>query len=127
MYENSTTYTWWDIEDCTGVLAAQAVNRWETLGLPKDAVEAPAVLQTDVTSGAEIVYTITLFHGDTEVHTAEGRIKISGVPHHIAAMAAEGTIFESAADLIDESAASKLVEGLLPWLLQQPGASEYEL
>lgn len=119
MYENSTTYTWWDIEDCVGSLAVQAVDRWETLGLPKDAAGAPVVLQTEVTSRAEIVYTITLFHGDVEVYTAEGEIKISGVPQHIAAMAVERTIFENAADLVDESVASKLVDGLLSWLSKQ--------
>lgn len=119
MYENSTTYTWWDIEDCVGSLAVQAVNRWETLGLPKDVVEAPAVLQTKVTDKAEIVYTITLFHGDVEVYTAEGEIAISGVPQHIAAAAVESTIFEAAVDLVDESVASKLVEGLMSWLCKQ--------
>lgn len=119
MYRNSTTYTWWDIEDCVGSLAAQAVDRWEALGLPKDAAEAPVALRIEVTNKAEIVYTITLFHGDIEVYTAEGEIKISGVPQHIAAMAVESTIFESAADTIGESAANKLVEGLLSWLCQQ--------
>lgn len=116
MYENSTTYTWWDIEDCVGSLAAQAVDRWETLGLPKDAAESPVVLQVKVADNAEIVYTITLFHGDVEAYTAEGEIKISGVPQHIAAMAVESTIFEGAMDLVDESVANKLVEGLLSWL-----------
>lgn len=119
MYENSTTYTWWDIEDCVGSLAVQAVDRWETLGLPKDAVESPVVLQTKVADKAKIVYTITLFHGDVEIYTAEGEIKISGVPQHIAAMAVESTIFESAAELVDETVASKLVEGLLSWLHQR--------
>ena len=116
MYSNSTTYTWWDIEECVGSLAAQAVDRWEALGLPKDAAEFPVVLQTGVTNKAEIVYTITLFHGGIEVYTAEGEIKISGVPEHIAAMAAESAIFESAADTVGESAASRLVEGLSSWL-----------
>lgn len=119
MYENSTTYTWWDIEDCVGSLAVQAVARWETLGLPKDAVGAPAVLRAEVTNKAEIAYTITLFHGGVEVYTAEGGIKIVGVPQHIAAGAVESTIFESSAELVDESVAKKLVEGLLSWLLQQ--------
>lgn len=119
MYRNSTACTWWDIEDCVGSLAAQAVDRWEALGLPKDAAEASAVLQAEVTDKAEIVYTITLFHSGTEVYTAEGEIKISGVPQHIAAMAVESTIFESAADTVGESAANKLVEGLLSWLHQQ--------
>ena len=119
MYRNSTTYTWWDIEDCVGSLAAQAVDRWEALGLPKDAAEAPVVLQTEVTNKAEIVYTITLFHSGTEVYTAEGEIKISGVPQHIAAMAVESTIFESAAGTVGESVANKLVEGLLSWLRQK--------
>lgn len=119
MYRNSTTYTWWDIEDCVGSLAAQAVDRWESLGLPKDAAETPVVLRAEVTSKAEIVYTITLFHGDIEVYTAEGEIKISGVPQHIAVMAVEGTIFENAAGIVGESAANRLVEGLLSWLYKQ--------
>jgi hypothetical protein len=119
MYENATTYTWWDIEDCVGSLAVQAVNRWETLGLPKDTAGTPVVLRTAVTDKAEIVYTITLFHGDTAVYTAEGEIQMSGVPSHIAATAAESTIFESAAELVGEDVASKLIEGLLSWLRRQ--------
>lgn len=118
MYENSTTYTWWDIEDCVGSLAVQAVNRWETLGLPKEAVEFPAALRVGGTSKSEIVYTITLYHYETEVYTAEGEIKILGVPQHLVAKTVESTIFENAADLVDEGVASKLVEGLRSWLLQ---------
>lgn len=118
MYENSTTYTWWDIEDSVGSLAMQAVDRWETLDLPKDATENPVVLQVWVTQEGEIAYTITLKHSGLEVYIAEGAIKISGVSSRIAAMAEECAIFESASNLIGETAAEKLVEGLLPWLRQ---------
>mgnify|MGYP001021606954 CR=1 FL=1 len=45
MYENSTTYTWWDIEDGVGPLVIQVVDLWEALGLPKDATENPVVLR----------------------------------------------------------------------------------
>ena len=44
MYRNATTCTWWDIEDNVGPLAGQAVDRWEALGLPKDAVGIPITL-----------------------------------------------------------------------------------
>ena len=119
MYENSATYTWWDIEDGVGSLAIQAVDRWETLGLPKDATELPAVLRVWKTPEAEIVYTISLLRGETEVYAADGYIKISGVPPRAAAAAAESAIFESAADIIGKSAANKLVGGLLSWLNRQ--------
>lgn len=119
MYRNSTTYTWWDIEDGVGSLAIQATDRWEALGLPKDAIGVPAELRVWVADGGEVLYTISLFHGELEVYTAEGEIKISGVPQHIAAMAARSTIFEAASDIVGENIAERLVEGLLPWLRQQ--------
>lgn len=118
MYENSSTYTWWDIEDSVGSLAMSAVGRWEAHDLPKDATENPVVLRVWVTQEGEIAYTITLKHGGLEVYTAEGAIKISGVSSRVAAMAEECAIFESASNLIGETAAEKLVEGLLSWLHQ---------
>lgn len=118
MYERSSTYTWWDIEDSVGSLAMSAVDRWEALDLPKDATENLVALRVWVTPEEEIAYTITLFCGDVEVYTAEGEIKISGVSSRIAAMAEECAIFESASNLIGETAAEKLVEGLLSWLHQ---------
>ena len=118
MYENSVSYTWWDVEDNVGSLASQAVSRWEQLGLPKDAVGHPVTLRAWTTDGGGIVYTITLYHKDVEVHTVEGVINISGVSPGMAAMAAENTIYESAVNLTSESIAEKLVEGLLSWLRQ---------
>lgn len=119
MYENSTTYTWWDIEGGVGPLAIQAADRWEALDLPKGTAENPMVLRVWVTSTGGVVYTITLLHRDVEVYTAEGEIKISGVPPRAVAVAAESAIFESAADIVGENAASRLVEGLLSWLNRQ--------
>lgn len=119
MYEKSADYTWWDIEDNVGPLALQAVNRWEALNLPQDATEVPAVLRVWMTSEEGIMFTVTLFHEDMEVYTAEGEIKISGVPRPVAAKAVENTILESAVGLVGESVANKLVRGLLPWLHQQ--------
>lgn len=116
MYENSTTYTWWDIEDSVGSLAMSAVDRWGALDLPKDATKNPVVLRVWVTPEEEIAYTITLKHSGLEVYIAEGAIKISGVSSRIAAVAEECAIFESASDLIGETVAEKLVEGLLSWL-----------
>lgn len=116
MYENTSTYTWWDIEDGVGPLATQATSRWETLGLPKDAIGSPVVLRVWVTPEDKIVYTITLFRDAVDLYTAEGEIKIPEVPSWAAA---RDVIFESSADLIGESIASKLVEGLLPWLHRQ--------
>lgn len=118
MYENSATYTWWDIEDSVGSLAMQAVDRWEALGLPKDVTENPVILRVWVTPEEETVYTITLERDGLEVYTAEGAIKIYGVSSRIAAMAEESAIFERAAELVGETAADKLVEGLLSWLHQ---------
>lgn len=119
MYEGSSTYTWWDIEDSVESLAMSAVDRWEALDLPKDATEKPVVLRVWVTPEEEITYTITLKHDGLEVYTAEGTIKISGVSHRVAAVAAESAIFESASNIIGETVAEKLVGGLLPWLSQQ--------
>ena len=119
MYESSSTYTWWDIEDSVGSLAMSAVDRWEALDLPKDATENPAVLRVWVTPEEEIAYTITLKHSGLEVYIAEGVIKISGVSHRVAAVASESAIFEAASSIIGETAAERLVEGLLPWLGQQ--------
>lgn len=119
MYENSATYTWWDIEDSIESPAVQAVIRWEALRLPKDATENPVVLQVWVTQEEEITYTISLLCGDAEIYTAEGCIKISGVSRRVAAIAAESAIFESASSIIGETASDRLVEGLLSWLSQQ--------
>lgn len=116
MYESSSTYSWWDIEDGVSPLAAQAVGRWEACGFPKDATENPVVLRVWVTSEEETVYTITLTRGGLEVYTAEGKIKISGVPLRVAASAVESTIFESAEDLVGKSTADNLTRGLRPWL-----------
>lgn len=119
MYENSTTYTWWDIEDSVGPLAAQAVDRWESLGLPKDATENLAVLRVWATDEGTTAYTISLLYGDTEVYTAEGCIKISGVSHRVATKAIESAIIEGAVDLVGEDVTENLTEGLLGWLRQQ--------
>lgn len=119
MYENSATYTWWEIEDGVGLLATQAVNRWEALGLPKDAVEVPAVLQVWETSEEEIAYTIALFYGGMEVYAADGCIKISGVPPRAVAVAAESAICDSASDLVGDDIAEQLTKGLLEWLHQR--------
>lgn len=118
IYESSSTYTWWDIEDGVGPLAAQAVARWESLGLPKDAAENPVITRVWVTDEDAIVYTTTLFYGGTEVYTAEGLIKISGVPQKLAAEAAEGAIDDSVEGLVGRSAADDLVKGLRSWLSQ---------
>lgn len=118
MYKNTATYTWWDIEDGVGALSTQAVSRWEALGIPKDATGHPVVLKIWRTHVADTTYTIQLGHGGLEVYTAEGAIKISGVPPRVAALATEAAIFDAAADLVGESIAEKLVRGLLPWLLQ---------
>lgn len=118
MYESSSTYTWWDIEDSTEPLATQAVSRWEALGLPKDATENPVVLQVWTTHEGETAYTIDLFYGDTEVYTAEGCIKISGVSHRVAATATENAIFESAESIVGKSAADELTRKLQMWFRQ---------
>ena len=119
MYENSTTYTWWDIEDGVGPLVIQVVDLWEALGLPKDATENPVVLRVWATREGGIIYTITLSHHGVEVYTAEGEVKITGAPLRAAAVAEESAIFESAADLVGETLAGRLVEGLLSWLSQK--------
>nr|DAV65840.1 MAG TPA: hypothetical protein [Caudoviricetes sp.] len=118
MYESSSTYTWWDIEDSTESLATQAVGRWEALGLPKGATENPVVLQVWTTREGETAYTIALLYGDVEVYTAEGCIKISGASRRVAATAAESAIFESAESIVGKSAADELTKGLQAWLRQ---------
>lgn len=118
MYENSATYTWWDIEDGVGLLATQAVGRWEALGLPKDALEAPVVLRVWSTGEGKVTYTIGLFYGGLEVYTAEGAISISGVSKQVATDAIVNAIAESAAGLTGDSVAEKLTEGLPAWLHQ---------
>lgn len=114
MYESSSTYSWWDIEDSVSSLGVQAVDRWEALGLPKDATENPVMLRVWATPEGGTVYTIILTRGGLEVYTAEGEIKISGVSSRVAAEALRSTIFESASDIVGEIVAGKLVEGL-PW------------
>ena len=118
MYESSSTYTWWDIEDSTESLATQAVSRWEALGLPKDATENLVVLQVWATNKGETAYTIALFYRDTEVYTAEGCIKISGASHRVAAAATESAILESAESIVGKSAADELTRKLQAWLRQ---------
>ena len=119
MYENSATYTWWDIEDGVGPLAIHAEDRWEVLGLPKDATENPVVLRVWETRMGKIAYTIALFYGDVEVYTAEGCIKIPEAPHREATAMVESEIFESSSEIIGEAASERLLEGLLPWLRQR--------
>lgn len=119
MYENSTTCTWWDIEDNVGPLASQAVDRWEALGLPKDAVGVPLVLQVFLNDAEGVTYTIGLFHGGQEVYTAEGVIRISGVSQQVANDTVVRAITESVADLAGDSGAEKLTRGLPAWLRQR--------
>lgn len=119
MYGDSTTCTWWDIEDNVGPLAAQAADRWEALGLPKDAVGVPIVLQVfpDGTGGA--TYTIGLLHSGREVYAAEGVIRITGVSQQVANHAVVSAITESVTELAGDSVAEKLTRGLPAWLRQQ--------
>ena len=119
MYRRSTTCTWWDIEDNVGLLASQAVDRWEALGLPKDAVGVPIVLQALLNDAGGATYTIGLFHNGQEVYTAEGVIRISGVSQRVANDTVVRAITESAADLAGDSVAEKLTKGLPAWLHQQ--------
>lgn len=119
MYKSSTTCTWWDIEDNVGPLASQAVDRWEALGLPKDAVGVPIVLQVHLNGTGGTTYTIGLFHSGQEVYAAEGVIRISGVSQQVAADTVVRAITESVADLAGGSVAEKLVRGLPAWLRQQ--------
>lgn len=116
MFENSTTYAWWDIEDGVSSLAVQAVKRWEAEDLPKDATEHPIVLRVWMTPSRAVEYTLTLTHDGREVYTAEGHLKVTEPLSHITAVAAEAAIWESAAELAGESIANKLAEGLLAWL-----------
>ena len=119
MYRSSTTCTWWDIEDNVGPLASQAVDRWEALGLPKDAVGVPIMLQVFLNDTGGVTYTIGLFHSGREVYTAEGVIGISGVSRQVAAGACARAITENIADLTGDSVAEKLTKGLPAWLHQQ--------
>ena len=118
MYESSTTCTWWDIEDNIGPLASQAVDRWEALGLPKDSVGVPIVLQAFLNDAGGATYTIGLFHNRREVYAAEGVIRISGVSQQVANDAMVRAITESAAELAGDSIAEKLTRGLPAWLHQ---------
>lgn len=119
MYRSSTICTWWDIEDNVGPLASQAVGRWEALGLPKDAVGVPIMLQASLSDTGEATYTIELFHDGQEVYAAEGVIRISGVSQQVANDTVMRAITESAADLAGDSVAEKLTKGLPAWLRQQ--------
>ena len=119
MYESSTTCTWWDIEDNIGPLASQAVDRWEALGLPKDAVGIPIVLQVSLNDAGGVTYTIGLFHGWREVYAADGVIRISGVSQRVANDTVVRAIAESAASLAGDSVAEKLTRGLPAWLSRQ--------
>lgn len=116
MFENSTTYTWWDIEDGVSSLAAQAVKRWEAEDLPKDATEHPVVLRVWMTPSRAVEYTLTLTHDGREVYTAEGCLKVIEPLSHVMAVAVEAAIWESTAELAGESIASKLTDGLFAWL-----------
>lgn len=119
MYGNSTTCTWWDIEDNVGPLATQAADRWEALGLPKDAVGVPIVLQVFPDGAGGATYTIGLLHNGREVYAAEGVIHITGVSRQVANHAVVSAITESVAELAGDSVAEKLTRGLPAWLRQQ--------
>lgn len=119
MYRNATTCTWWDIEDNVGPLAGQAVDRWEALGLPKDAVGIPITLQAFPNDMGGATYIIGLFHDGQEVYTAEGAIGISGVSQQVAADTVARAITESIAGLAGDSVAEKLAKGLPAWFHQQ--------
>lgn len=116
MFESATTFTWWDIEDGVSTLAAQAVKRWEAEGLPKDATEHPMILRVWVTPSYAVFYILTLTHSGRDIYTAEGSIKVMEPLSQVMAVAAEATIWESAAELAGESSADKLTKGLLTWL-----------
>lgn len=116
MFEKSSTFTWWDIEDGVSSLAVQAVKRWEAEGLPKDATGHPMMLRVWMTPSYTVAYTLTLTHDGHEVYVAEGDIKVIEPLSEVMAVAAEAAIWESAAELVGESAADKLTEGLLTWL-----------
>lgn len=118
MFENSTTYTWWDIEDGVSPLAVQAVKRWEAEGLPKDATEHPMILRVWMTPSYAVGYTLTLTHSGRDIYIAEGGIKVIEPLSQVMAVAAEAAIWESTAELVGESTADKLTEGLLTWLRQ---------
>lgn len=117
MFENSTTYTWWDIEDGVSSLATQAVERWEAEGLPKDATEHPMILRVWVTPRYTVGYTLTLTHGGRDIYVAEGDIEMIDMLSKMMAVDAELTIWESINELAGESVADQLTEGLFTWLL----------
>lgn len=119
MYGSSTICTWWDIEDNVGPLADQAVDRWEALGLPKDAVGVPIVLRVFLSAAGGAAYTIGLFHDGQEVYAADGVIGISGVSQQVANDTVVRAITESVANLAGDSVAEKLTKGLPAWLHQQ--------
>ena len=119
MYENSATCTWWDIEDGVGSLAVQAVDRWEALGLPKDAVGVPIVLQASLDDAGGVTYTIGLFHGWREVYAAEGVIRISGVSQQVANDSVVRAVTGSAASLAGGSVAENRTRALSTWLRQE--------
>lgn len=116
MFESSTTYTWWDIEDGVSSLAVQAVRRWEAEGLTKDATEHPVTLRVWVTPRDTAEFTLTLAYAGREVFTAEGVIKVIEPFSHVSAVTVEAAIWESAGELAGESVADRLTEGLLSWL-----------
>ncbi len=118
MFESSTTYTWWDIEDGVSSLAVQAVKRWEAEGLPKDATEHPMILRVWMSPSCTLCYTLTLVHSGHEVYTAEGAIKVTEPLSMVMGSAVETAIWESTAALAGEGAADKLTEGLRTWLRQ---------
>lgn len=119
MYIGSTTCTWWDIEDNVGSLASQAVDLWEDLGLPKDAIGVPIVLRAFLNDAGGATYTIGLFHGGRAVYAADGVIGISGASQQVANDTVVRVITESVADLAGDSVAEKLTKGLPAWLRQQ--------
>lgn len=116
MFEKSSTFTWWDIEDGVSSLAVQAVKRWEAEGLPKDATEHPMTLRVWMTPSYAVEFTLALTYNGHEVYAAEGCIKVIEPLSQVMAVAAEAAIWESAAELVGESTADKLTEGLLTWL-----------
>lgn len=116
MFEKSSTFTWWDIEDGVSSLAVQAVKRWEAEGLPKDATEHPMVLRVWMTPSYAVGYTLMLTYDGREVYTAEGSIKVTEPLSQVMAVAMDAAIWESAAELVGEDTADKITEGLLTWL-----------
>lgn len=118
MYIESTTCTWWDIEDNVGALASQATEVWEDLKLPKDAVGIPIVLRARLNAAGGATYTIGLFFGGQEVYAADGVIGISGASQQVANDTIVRVITESVTNLAGDSVAEKLTKGLPAWLPQ---------